>query len=618
MDTASPLSIVESGSRAYLPRRILPVALALSVWLFSYSSFATCTREAVDLPVTITEGRPVITAKINDAEVRFLVDSGAFYSMITPAAAAELNLKTRNAPLGLRVGGLGGVTVPTITVVKAFTLKNVTMPNVEFLVAGSGVGGGSIGVLGQNLLQRWDVEYNLAQGMIRLMKDTDCRGAMLAYWAKPSDPVSLIEIDKTTPTEPHTTAYAYVNGVKIRVAFDTGASVSLMTRRAAEHAGIALDGPGVVDVGLMGGVGSQMVKTYIVPVESFKFADGEEIRHTKIRVADANLDFTDMLIGADFFLSHRIFLAHSQSKLYFTYIGGPVFNLANAPSTSSPAVGKPSGPAAGAQQPAETSQPADQPADAAAWARRGSAFAARRDFDHAIADLTRACELEPANAEYLFERGQTYRQKGDAKNAAADFDHVLELKPDHMPALMNRAELRIVANNTASAQADLDALDKLAAKQADVRFDMAVAYEEAGLMDPAIKQLDAWVASHQEDARLPTALTNRCRARAVLGRDLDVALRDCNAAVSRSFKGNNARILANRGFLRLRLADYGKALEDYDAALKIIPQFAGALYGRGLARIKTQKLAEGEADIANAEKIAPKIAEQFKALGIAP
>ena len=37
-----------------------------------------------------------------------------------------------------------------------------------------------------------------------------------------------------------------------------------------------------------------------------------------------------MLIGADFFLSHRIYVASSQRKLYFTYNGGPVFNLARA------------------------------------------------------------------------------------------------------------------------------------------------------------------------------------------------------------------------------------------------------------------------------------------------
>ena len=33
----------------------------------------------------------------------------------------------------------------------------------------------------------------------------------------------------------------------------------------------------------------------------------------------------DLLLGADFLLAHRIYIARSQKKLYFTYRGGPIF-----------------------------------------------------------------------------------------------------------------------------------------------------------------------------------------------------------------------------------------------------------------------------------------------------
>jgi hypothetical protein len=33
----------------------------------------------------------------------------------------------------------------------------------------------------------------------------------------------------------------------------------------------------------------------------------------------------DMLLGADFLRSHRVLIAHSQRKMYFTYAGGTVF-----------------------------------------------------------------------------------------------------------------------------------------------------------------------------------------------------------------------------------------------------------------------------------------------------
>ena len=33
-----------------------------------------------------------------------------------------------------------------------------------------------------------------------------------------------------------------------------------------------------------------------------------------------------MLLGAEFFLSHRVSVACGRNKLYFTYNGGPIFN----------------------------------------------------------------------------------------------------------------------------------------------------------------------------------------------------------------------------------------------------------------------------------------------------
>jgi hypothetical protein len=47
-----------------------------------------------------------------------------------------------------------------------------------------------------------------------------------------------------------------------------------------------------------------------------------------------------MLLGADFFLSHRILISDSQKKVYFTYNGGPVFNVGK-PVTASDTPAKP-------------------------------------------------------------------------------------------------------------------------------------------------------------------------------------------------------------------------------------------------------------------------------------
>jgi len=70
--------------------------------------------------------------------------------------------------------------------------------------------------------------------------------------------------------------------------------------------------------------------------------------------------------------------------------------------------------------------------------------------------------------------------------------------------------------------------------------------------------------------------------------------------------------------LELRQASYDKAISDFDAALKTIPKDAYALYGRGVAKMRKNKTAEGEADIAEAVKIWPHIAEPFSTHGLAP
>jgi tetratricopeptide (TPR) repeat protein/predicted aspartyl protease len=572
----------------------------------------------VDLPVTIQGTRPVIDAKFNGQDVKLLVDSGAFFSLISSAAADQYRLKTVMAPLGLVMRGVGGSSVPSVATVKTFTIANAEVPNVQFLVSANEVGvGGGVGLIGQNFLQRWDVEYDLAKGMLRLMRDEGCRKDFLAYWVTPGQPYTTINIHDSSPRQPLTLGSAYVNGVKIRVIFDTGASLSVLSLNAAERAGVKVDSPGVVDGGLSRGVGRNWIKSYIAPFESFKFEDGEEIKHTRLRIADLNLD-ADMLLGADFFLSHRVFVANSQNKLYFTYNGGPVFNLKTVSQPApEPTATNPAADTAGPEQAdSDSKKPAEERIDAAALARRASAFAGRRDFEQALADLTHASELEPGNPEYIYERGQVYLQKGDAEKALADFNRAIELKPDHIPALMSRAELRIRARNLVDARADLDAVDMFAAKQADIRYELAFAYARVNLQPSALMQFDLWIPAHDEDARLGNARNGRCRSRAVMGQDLALALKDCNFAVSHSLKGSNSEFLDTRALVRLRLGDYDKSIDDYDAALKMRPKNAWTLYGRGLAKLKKNNRSQGEADIAEAVKIAPGVAGTYKRMGL--
>ncbi len=537
-------------------------------------------------------------------------------------------------------GAGGGAADVSVATVKVFTLAGVPLHNIEFLVGGSDVGSGSIGLLGQNVLHIGDVEYDLAQGVIRLMKAEDCRKAVLAYWAGTSQPYSVIDIEPTSRATFHTVGSAFVNGRQIRVMFDTGAGTSILSLRAAERAGVKPDSPGVLSGGVSHGVGKNTYVTYIAPFASFKLGE-EEIKNTRLRIGDLRLQDADMLIGPDFFLSHRIYVANSQHRLYFTYNGGPVFNLSGAKYAQAPAAPRSEAPADQAAAPAPPAEipgasasvagagsavgaaPAPEGPDgggAADLSRRGQALAARRDFENALADLNRACELAPDSAEYRYQRAMIHWQMRQGELAMTDLNRAIELKPDDAPALVARAELKFRGGDKPGTVADLDAADAVMPGQANERLTLGAIYARVDLLEPAIKQYDLWIANHDADALLPGALNSRCWAKALRGVDLEAALKDCNAALKHAPKASAlyAKVADSRGLVFLRLGEYDKSIADYDASLKVNAKNSWSLYGRGIDKVRERKTAEGRADMDQAAVIWPKVADEFKRRGIVP
>src|SRR5215831_16302275 len=151
------------ANRARLPAmRLHACSIALTGLALSGAPAFVSAKCKVDmlaeLPVTMTGLTPMVSAKINGADVQFLVDSGSSYSWLTPGVAAQYKLRPEPDEADVRMEGVGGESRAWTTTVRALTLVNVPIPNVRFLVAGNEIGGAA-GVLGQNLLSLGDVEY---------------------------------------------------------------------------------------------------------------------------------------------------------------------------------------------------------------------------------------------------------------------------------------------------------------------------------------------------------------------------------------------------------------------------------------------------------------------------
>jgi tetratricopeptide (TPR) repeat protein len=594
--------------------RIVSAALAvLAVFAVAAPAVAAdCSfTKVIDLPITMRGRTPLVPAKVNGHDALFIVDSGAFFSTMGPSAAVKYGMPIEPAPIGLGyVRGIGGE-AQTIhsTAANDFIFGNIDFHKVEFLVNERDFGGGAAGLLGQNFLHFADVEYDLGNGAVRLFIAKNCDQSSLAYWAG-TQPYSVINIDPTTPATPHTKASAMLNGHRIRVEFDTGAPVSILTLRAAGRAGVHPGDPGVTAGGVMSGVAARSyLRTWLAPFADFKIGD-EEIKNFKLLIGETQTDEdADLLIGADFFISHRMLVSNSQNKLYFTYIGGPVFNMKMAPGEA---------PSAAAAGPGAE----DAPKDADGFSRRAAAASSRRDYLAAVADLTQAIQLSPNESRYYLERALADMHLiGDPARPApfppiADLNQALTLKPDDIQALLARAGLHMVRHEPALARADLDAADAAAASQPGERLFIGEFYGREGFDKEAIAEIDQWIAAHPGDERMATALSDRCGARARLNQDIDKALADCNGALK--LAPGDPRVLASRGLSWLRLGDYDRAIGDYDAALKLEANDAWALYGRGLAKLHKGLQADGQADLAAAAAIRPKIAEEAVKRGLTP
>ncbi|HEY1449217.1 MAG TPA: aspartyl protease family protein [Caulobacteraceae bacterium] len=573
--------------------------IALAILVAPLAAKADCqVTEFLDLPVTITNMHPLVDAGINGVRARFVIDSGSWSNSMTPGAAKAFHLEQELGPYASGEG-VGGAFLMYLTTVKVFTLAHFQFKNVPFLVGGSEVGDDSAGLLGQELLSVSDVDYDFSGGVIRFMRPKDCGGQPLAYWLKPGQTFGELGVGSSGPDSKEVIGAATVNGVKVKVLFDTGGGDSLLSLAAAKRAGIAPGDPGVIDGGSEGGLGSNRVRTWIAPVKSFEIG-GEQILNTRLRIGNwtgAGRDYADMILGDDFFLSHHVYVANSQRKVYFTYNGGPVFNLEVKSATTTAAAA----PASGAKTAVE-------------WARLGASEFSREAWSEAIADYSRAIDLDARKADYYAQRGRAYLWVEKPDLGVKDLDQALNLDPADIPTRIVRARQRLDTKDQTGARADLAAADQALGKESDFRLDLAYAFAAAAEPREAVASLDDWIAIHPVDNKMPYAMAERCWARALANQDLGKALADCQAALRRGDSGAKSY----RALVRYRLGDFTASIADESDVLADSPKCAWCLYGRGLARMKLGMTSEGKADIAAAVALNPALPDRAKTYGLTP
>ena len=572
------------------------------------NGFAACSLEKyAELPVVMNGRRPVVEGSINGIPATFIADSGAFYSMLWADLASRFQLRLEKPPGGMELQGIGGKEDPHVTIVNDFALRGLgggAFHKVHFLVAGQSTGPED-GIIGQNILGRADTEYDLGNGAIRLFRSTGCENNSLAYWPGTAA-VSEMTIKQTSDWEPHIVGSAKLNGLKISVLFDTGAPFSMVGLKAANRAGFNPT-RATGNFSLHSPLGPKESEIWVTRFDDLDLG-GEEIKNVQMQVSDSVIPGNfDLILGTDFFLSHRIYVAQNQHKIYFTYTGGRVFEL---PAASSGAA------SVAATTTPGNEAPGDSPQDAALYMRRGAASAARGDFPQAIANFDTAIRLNPDDAESYHRRGMAKAKNHQFPEALEDYDQALKLQPHNALWLRTRGVLHLAMDDDKAAAEDFDASVRLTPETENPDLDIADIYQANGRYEAAISRTDRWIDAHPKDAELADALNSRCWFRAKWGKELETALTDCDESLK--LKPNVPEVLDSRALVYLRLGNYDRSIADYTAALGRRPRQAGSLYGLGLAQLHKGLQAEAGKNMRDALAIDSGTAERFRKIGLSP
>ena len=278
-------------------------------------------------PVRLERNLPVVDGEINGNKVGILIDTGSQRSFITRSAVARMML----ARTTLGATGLESVRLEELRIGQAIRRdwSVLVSPEQDF-----GADIASL-VLGHDFFAAVDFELDVSNRAVRLFQAHDCARRSLAYWsdgkAVETELVGNGEILVRTA----------VNGRPMLAIIDTGASVSALAMAEAVRLGVNVKTAGVVTAGCSIGVGRPALDYWSAPFESFGIGD-ELIRNPTLRIADfvREISVSDtgsaqssrfaaaplqMILGMDFLRVHRIFVANSQRRMYFTYVGGTVF-----------------------------------------------------------------------------------------------------------------------------------------------------------------------------------------------------------------------------------------------------------------------------------------------------
>jgi predicted aspartyl protease len=258
---------------------------------------------------------------VNGITGDFILDTGAAQTVVTPDAVGHfgLALDEWTATTMLGVGGverrrnadprsveLGGVALHRRSLAQDATLRVATLPR-------SMVGDQQIdGLLGRDFLSLFDLDLDFAKQTLTLYDVHGCTGRFLP-WPEP-----YLSVVVENPAESALVVPLAIDGVPLQALLDSGAGRSLVAARGMVRLGLGLERLQGDPSQVVSGVGPHTVTMWQHKFHELRIGS-EIVSNPVFLVAPIQLQpISDMLLGADWLLGHRVWISYATKQLFAT------------------------------------------------------------------------------------------------------------------------------------------------------------------------------------------------------------------------------------------------------------------------------------------------------------
>ena len=235
-------------------------------------------------------------------------------------------------------------------------------------------------------------------------------------------------------------------------------------------------------------------------------------------------------------------------------------------------------------------------------------------YEASDTELAAARANTPENAFEYGRRADLFVDQGMWKEALADYSKAIELNPTSVWALSNRGITRVQVGDLAGARVDFGKAESLDPTYVQIFIGRGMLADAEHRPKDAI---DAYTKALQRESDNGYALTQRAAAYAALGdHDKATADRVTEADADVAANPDTASPYVDRGNLMLDIMRFDDAIKNFDKALSLEPTNGMALADRGLARAWKGDLEAASLDLNAASTIDPKNMVVFRARGL--